>query len=124
MICTLLLEHVRTAVHELEGKETQQDRVRPGKAEDMKIRNTTCEELLVEWFEEMQHKLEPSYPLYESHIQDAGGREAWRVRFEPIVGSLRCDGLSVTLQTQSFLIYAADCEIFPTTWIPYPAQFC
>jgi hypothetical protein len=114
MICTLLLEHMRTTVHDLEGKKTEQQRVRPGRAVDKKIRSTACEELLVEWFEKTRSRLEFSYPLYQSHIQDAGGREVWRIRFEPVIGSLRCDGLPVTLPTQSFLFYAADCEIFPS----------
>jgi hypothetical protein len=113
MICILLLEHIRTAVHELEDEGVEQKRYRPGKAEDKRIRATTGEELLVEWFKTVRRKLEISYPLYKSHIQDAGGREAWRVKFEPVAGSLTRGGLSVALRKQNFLIYAADCEVFP-----------
>lgn len=113
MICTLLLERIRTAVHDLEKGEVEQKRYCPGKAEDKRIRTTIGEELLVEWFIKMRRKVEISYPLYKSHIQDAGGREAWRVKFEPVVGSLVWDGSSVALQRQNFLIYAADREDFP-----------
>ena len=121
MICTLLLEHVQVAVHESEGKQAEQVRVRPGETVDKKIRSTMGEELLVEWFEEMRHRLKLSYPLYRIHVQDAGGREAWRIKFEPIVGSSRYNGSDITLPVQYFLVYAADCQFSRKLIQPCPA---
>lgn len=110
IICTLLLEHLRTAVQELKGEEAEQKLTRPGKSADKEIRDTEGERLLVEWFRKMEHKLEPSYPLYTTHIQEAWGRETWRVKFQPVVGILRCNDSDGSLRTQNFLVYAADCE--------------
>lgn len=119
MICTLLLEHIRTAVQGLEGENAERKRATPGEAADKEIRTTTSEELLVDWLLRMEDTLEVLFPLYTTRIKDAGGREAWRVRFQPVDESLKCDGRDTALPTQDFLVYATDCKLLRA-----PVDYC
>ncbi|KAI9710261.1 MAG: hypothetical protein M1820_002755 [Bogoriella megaspora] len=75
----------------------------------------SSEKMLIDWAKRESAILHIKFPVYQARIQDAGGREAWALKFQPRSGlSLAQDPLNLT--KQSFFVYAADCRY--SVWTP------
>ncbi|KAI9685013.1 MAG: hypothetical protein M1822_005405 [Bathelium mastoideum] len=133
-ICTLLFEHFKTAIQTIKKDttfkkddkrpsklekhaelNTSVDHLQDGKERDRYTQTISSETMLLDWANRDRALLDIKLPVYQARIQDAGGREAWTLKFQPRSGLLVAkDPLNLT--KQSFFVYAADCRY--CVWTP------